>query len=89
MLFVPSNLHTRELGQEIHDDVDLMRYVLSKTMKRVAVTRRGKKKRDQPSSSNAIEDAGFDEPIGAICDALPNTQLSTVPKIMTAPFTHS
>ena len=58
-----------------------MKYTLSKTMGKVTVTRRGKKKRDQPSSPNAIEDVGFGGPAAAICDAPPNTQLSFAPNL--------
>ena len=66
-------------ASHVHDHVDLMRYVVSKTMKKVTVTRRGRKKQDGSSSSNAIPYSQPNEPVEAICDGPVDTRHMSVP----------
>ena len=55
-----------------------MRYVVSKTKKKVTVTRRGRKKKDEPMSSNALPITDCEQQMEAICDGNLNAQLSSV-----------
>ena len=51
-------------------------------MKKVTVTRRGRKKKDQAFPSNDLQNGEFDVQMEAICDAPLNTQLSNAPELL-------
>ena len=78
ILCIPRSLHTVESGPiNAYDDLDIMRYTVSKTKKKVAVTRRGSSKKKKCPVELPLEYP--EAPLEAICDDPGMLRLSPAP----------